>query len=105
MYITKLKQTYRSSHHGAAEINLYRNHEVVGSIPRLAQWVKDLALLWLWCRPAAVAPIRSLGWEPPYATCAALRSKRKKKKEREREKQTIDLYIENKLVVTRSESE
>ena len=35
----------QSSHHGSAEINLTRNHEVVGSIPDLAQWVKDLALL------------------------------------------------------------
>ena len=25
-------------------MNLTRNHEVVGSIPRLAQWVKDLGL-------------------------------------------------------------
>ena len=25
--------------------NLTRSHEVVGSIPRLAQWVKDLVLL------------------------------------------------------------
>ena len=28
----------------------------------------DLALLWLWHRPAATAPIRPLAWEPPYAT-------------------------------------
>ena len=25
----------------------------------------DPVLLWLWCRPAAVAPIRPLAWEPP----------------------------------------
>ena len=35
-------------------------------IPGLFPRVKDLALLWLWCR-LAVAPIRPLGWEPLYA--------------------------------------
>ena len=24
--------------------------------------------LWLWCRPAAVAPIQALAWELPYAS-------------------------------------
>ena len=33
-----------SSHRGAAETNPTRNHELVGSIPDLTQWVKDLAL-------------------------------------------------------------
>ena len=46
--------------------NATRNHEVAGLIPGLAQWVKDLAVLWLWCRPAALAPIRPLAWEPPW---------------------------------------
>ena len=33
----------------------------------------DLALLWLWYRPAATALIQLLGWEPPCAMGAALK--------------------------------
>ena len=33
-----------SSHQGTVETNPTRNHEVVGSIPGLAQGVKDLVL-------------------------------------------------------------
>ena len=33
----------------------------------------NLALLWLWRRPAAAAPIQCLAWELPYATGAALK--------------------------------
>ena len=32
----------------------------------------DPALLWLWHRPATVAPIQPLAWEPPYAVGVAL---------------------------------
>ena len=35
--------------------------------------------MWLWCRLATVALIRPLAWELPYATGAALKSKKKKK--------------------------
>ena len=42
----------------------------------------DLVLLWLWYRPAAVAPIGPLAWESPYASGAAQKRKKKKKKKR-----------------------
>ena len=37
----------------------------------------DPALLWLWRRPVATAPIGPLSWEPPYATGTALKKKQK----------------------------
>jgi len=46
----------------------------------------DPALLWLWCRLVATAPIGPLAWESPYAAGAAQdqeiakRPKKKKKK-------------------------
>ena len=44
----------------------------------------ELALLWLWFRPAAVAPIGPLVWDPPYDVGVALKRPKKKRKEKER---------------------
>ena len=39
----------------------------------------DPLLLWLWCRPAATAPIWPLTWELPFAACGPKKQKEKKK--------------------------
>ena len=50
--------------------------------------ISDLALPWLWCRPAAIALIRPLAWEPPYAAGAALKRQKRKKQNQTKQKQT-----------------
>ena len=75
-----------SSRRGTAEMNPSRNYEVVGLIPGLAQWAKDLVLLWPWCRLAAVAPIGPLAWEPPYAVGVGPKKTKDKKKKKKKEK-------------------
>ena len=42
----------------------------------------NLALPWLQCKPAVVAPIWPLLWEPPYALGEALKRQKTKKRER-----------------------
>ena len=50
-------EMFWSSRRGSVVNEPTRNHEVVGSIPGLVQWVKDLALLWLWLRPETASPM------------------------------------------------
>ena len=55
----------------------------------------DLSWLWLWCRLAAVAPVRPLAWELPYAAGAALK-RRKKKKPKNKKQKTKQQQKQNK---------
>jgi len=47
----------------------------------------DPALLWLWRRPVATAPIGSLAWEPPYAAGAAQEIAKRQKQNKQTNKQ------------------
>ena len=55
----------------------------------------DPALLWLWCRPVAVAPIRPLAWEPLYTVGAALKKEKNKKAKETNKKESSTKCIYN----------
>ena len=69
----------------------------------------DLPLLWLWCRPAAIAPIQQLAWEFPYAIGVTLKRKKKKRifflcissigKKSQKENMEISKYIKTETLV------
>ena len=66
----------------------------------------DLALLWLWRRPAAIAPIRPIAWESPYATSVPPPKKKdKRQKERKKEESRYSIQetqrIPNKIKLNR----
>ena len=54
----------------------------------------DPALLWLWRRPVATAPIRRLAWEPLYAAGAAQEiAKRQKKKKKKKKNENMGVPV------------
>ena len=76
----------------------------MGSIPSHTQWVEDPVSVavscgighWhssdptlLWCRLAAVALIRPLAWESPYAMGAALKRQKTKNKNKNKQKNPL----------------
>ena len=89
-----LKWLVQSSHHGSMETNLLFMRMQVWSLPRSVglgagvalscgvggRCALDLALGWLWCRPAATAPIWPLAWEPPHAVGAAIKDQKQTNK-------------------------
>ena len=54
----------------------------------------DPALLWLWRRPVATAPIRPLAWETPYAVGAAQEMATRQKKRKKKVSIVLDLLYE-----------
>ena len=70
----------RSSCGGSVVMNPTSIQEDMGLILGLTQWVKDLALPWLWCKVSTAVPIRPLAWELPYFAGAALKRQRKREK-------------------------
>ena len=54
----------------------------------------DLALLWQWLRPVAIALIRLLAWEPPHALGVALKRPKKKKKKKDSQVSGMSSWVD-----------
>ena len=59
----------------------------------------DLAVLWLWHRQAATAPIQPLAWESPHAMGAGLKRPQKQKQKSKPSKKDLQETKRFKLVV------
>ena len=55
----------------------------------------DLTLLWLWCTLVAIALIRHLAWEPPYAGYGPKKTKKQKQKQKHQKKKKQNLFGKN----------
>ena len=53
----------------------------------------DPALLWLWHRPAAMAPIQPLAWEPPYAEREAQEMAKRPKKIKNKKSEDLNRHL------------
>ena len=66
----------------------------------------DPALLWLWRRLVAIAPIGPLAWEPPCAMgMAPEKAKRQKKKKKKQEKSQINNLIPKTIMKGRNKAQ
>ena len=53
----------------------------------------DPALLWLWRRQVAAAPVRPLAWKPPHAVGGGPRKGKKGKKAKKKKVSLICMYL------------
>ena len=59
----------------------------------LLRFGSDPALLWLWRRLAATAPIQPLAWEPPYAAGVAQEMAKKQTNKKKKNPIVLHLYF------------
>ena len=69
----------------------------------------SLDTMWLWCRPAAIALIEPLAWEPPYTMGAALKKTKDTHTKKNKNKQELENIrrsqekVENSFAKTQAE--